>query len=94
MQSLGKDPDSLSQAEEKDLMTSMVKDLYPGEHPPDTKFTSYSNQMSIPGLEARFKFIVDTMLPITSPDTAAQASVMVKGGFDQCQYEVGSREVV
>ena len=34
------------------------------------------------GLEARFKFIVDTMLPITSPDVAAMSSVMVKGGFD------------
>lgn len=46
-----------------------------------------------PGLEARFKFILDTMIPITSPDVAAQASVLVKGGFDKCQFEVSQHEM-
>ena len=30
VKSLGRDPDSLTEAEKKELMTGMVKDLYPG----------------------------------------------------------------
>ena len=32
------------------------------------------------------KFLADTMLPNTSPEAAAAASVLVNGGFDPFQY--------
>ena len=58
-------------------------------HPVHLFFSGFIRfTISPSGLEARFKFIVDTMLPVTSPDVAAMASVLVKGGFDKCMYEV------
>ena len=31
-------------------------------------------------------------MPNTSPDMAVKAAVLVKGGFDKCEYEVKSRK--
>ena len=38
------------------------------------------------GLDKSPKFLADTMLPNTSPEAAAKASVLVNGGFDPFQY--------
>ena len=44
VKSLGRDPGSLTEAEEKELMNRMVRDLYPGQVTPKrpTKKQSYS----------------------------------------------------
>ena len=42
----------------------------------------------VSGLDKVPQFISDTMLPNTSPDKAAEASVLVNGGLDPCKYEV------
>ena len=38
------------------------------------------------GLDKGPQFLADTMLPSTSPEAAAAASVLVNGGFDPFQY--------
>ena len=40
------------------------------------------------GLDKDPKFLADSMSATTSPEKAAEASVLVSGGFDPCQYEV------
>ena len=44
--------------------------------------------MSLPGLDKDPKFISDSMSAVTPPEKAAEAAVLVSGGFDPCQYEV------
>ena len=43
---------------------------------------------SFQGLDKDPKFLADSMSATTSPEKAAEASVLVSGGFDPCQYEV------
>ena len=40
------------------------------------------------GLDKDPKFLADSMSATTSPEKAAEANVLVSGGFDPCQYEV------
>ena len=91
VRSLGRDPDNLTLAEEKDLKSSMMEELYPGMSFSLGKCLKpvYINGcIALPGLDKSPKILVDTMLPTISPDNAARASVLVNGGYDECQYRV------
>ena len=44
--------------------------------------------LNVSGLDKVPQFLRETMLPNIAPETAAQASVTINGGYDPCQHDM------
>ena len=93
VKSKGKDPYNITATEKADLKANMTGDLYPGKNISANWKSLNVTQIinSSQGLDKDPKFLADSMSATTSPEKAAEASVLVSGGFDPCQYEVSFR---
>ena len=87
VKSKGLDPDVLSDTEKLELRKAMMSELYPGKTSPYFK-ESHCSILNVSGLDKVPQFLRETMLPNIAPETAAQASVTIKGGYDPCQHDI------
>ena len=87
VKSKGLDPDVLSDTEKLELRKDMMSELYPGKTSPYFKEPDCII-LNVSGLDKVPQFLRETMLPNIAPETAAQASVTINGGYVPCQHDM------
>ena len=66
----------------------MIIELYPGMKLCACHSIIKHHEYLILGLDKVPQFLSDTLrLPQLNPDTSAQSTVLVQGGYDPCQYD-------
>ena len=95
IKSKGKEPDEITAEEKAELEAKMAGDLFPGQLSITTIILISTNIYSklLQGLD-KDPGLLANLMTAANPDKAAEADVLVSGGFDPCKYEASTHLLI